>query len=420
MRTRAAIVRRAADLFADQGFHNTSIDAIAKAAGASRATVYQYFRSKDDILAELADQCRPALIAHAERFGALAPDERGLQSLRTWLSDLADLYDLYTVVFVVFPGVGMHQEVPAASPDGGVGDAYLNAITAEVCRAGVTGLDAADMAAAVLRVAHMVNLYRSRRMFGLGSSTATTESLAIALLRLLFPAWQPAATAASTRPRATASTIAAPPARPVIAPASSTTTVRLDVLAAASALFAEHGYHAVSMEDIALAAQVGRTTLYRHFSTKVAVLAELTDWAVLEGGELWTELHQLAVTGATPTGLRGWLSRYVHYHRSYGAVIRAWYDGTVAEQLPEDIVSQGLGGFHAAVHSLLATAELPPGIDEDVAAAFFLAVLGRLSEMTVSRHPDFSDYDAAGLMYTVVQRALLSADPAFAEPPVKS
>jgi AcrR family transcriptional regulator len=42
MGTRQKIVRRANDLFVVHGYHGTSIEAIAKAVGGSRATVYQW------------------------------------------------------------------------------------------------------------------------------------------------------------------------------------------------------------------------------------------------------------------------------------------------------------------------------------------------------------------------------------------
>ena len=48
------IVTRAAwDLFLDQGFSATSMDAIAKAAGVSKATLYAYFPSKEALFASL-------------------------------------------------------------------------------------------------------------------------------------------------------------------------------------------------------------------------------------------------------------------------------------------------------------------------------------------------------------------------------
>ena len=43
----------ALELFAKRGFHNTSISAIAKAAGVSKGLLYNYYDSKDDLLYQL-------------------------------------------------------------------------------------------------------------------------------------------------------------------------------------------------------------------------------------------------------------------------------------------------------------------------------------------------------------------------------
>ncbi len=51
--TREHLLAAAMSLIGTKGFHATSIDDIAKAAGSSRATVYSYFDTKDAILAEL-------------------------------------------------------------------------------------------------------------------------------------------------------------------------------------------------------------------------------------------------------------------------------------------------------------------------------------------------------------------------------
>jgi AcrR family transcriptional regulator len=50
---------------------------------------------------------------------------------------------------------------------------------------------------------------------------------------------------------------------------------RVRLLAAASEKFCQQGYFSVSVEDIASAAGVSRMTLYRHFSGKAALTAEL-------------------------------------------------------------------------------------------------------------------------------------------------
>jgi hypothetical protein len=87
-------------------------------------------------------------------------------------------------------------------------------------------------------------------------------------------------------------------------------------------------------------------------------------------------------------------------------VIRAWFDGTVSEQLSGADVDHGIGSIHQAVAVLLSTVDLPFGIDADVAGAVFVAVLGRMSEPTVASTPS-SDERAALLMVTLLRRALL-------------
>jgi hypothetical protein len=66
-----------------------------------------------------------------------------------------------------------------------------------------------------------------------------------------------------------------------------------------------------------------------------------------------------------------------------------------------------MGGFHVAVTALLDAVRLPRGVDPPVAAAVFLSVLGRMTELSMSRRRDVSDYDTATLMLLVLQRALL-------------
>ena len=45
----AALLRAAGRVFAEKGFHSTTIDDIAVAAGVSRPTVYAYTRSKGQL-----------------------------------------------------------------------------------------------------------------------------------------------------------------------------------------------------------------------------------------------------------------------------------------------------------------------------------------------------------------------------------
>lgn len=405
LHTRESIVRGAARLFLDRGFHGTSIEAIAKAAGGSRATVYQYFEDKSDIYRELAAQCVPAVLEHAGELKSLGPDATGISNLHRWLDRWTALYDEHAVVLLAFPGLGLSPDIVSGAED--VLNRYLEAVSRRAREASVEGLVPEDAAAAVVRVAHMVNLYRYRRMWGLPSASGVTASLTVALQLLLFP--DTAHTVLEVvRVNADPPAVADCARRAALAPAEpppSVSPIRSDIVAAGSALFAERGYYAVSMEDIASAANVSRATLYRHFGTKGAILSELTQWALVESAGLAADLQRLAGRGATRASMHAWLGHYVRFHRSYGAVIQTWYDGALNRQLA-DAVKACLGPFQQAATALLARSGLPEAIDLRVGAAIFLSVLGRMTDMTMARRSTDSDYDSADLMLVVLTRAL--------------
>ncbi|MEB3022720.1 TetR/AcrR family transcriptional regulator [[Mycobacterium] crassicus] len=53
--TRGAIEQAARELFAERGFHGTTLADITSAAGKSTAVLYRYFSDKEDLLAALAE-----------------------------------------------------------------------------------------------------------------------------------------------------------------------------------------------------------------------------------------------------------------------------------------------------------------------------------------------------------------------------
>lgn len=55
-RSREKIVAAALELFANNGFHSTSISQVAKVAGVSKGLIYNYFESKDDLLKGVFEQ----------------------------------------------------------------------------------------------------------------------------------------------------------------------------------------------------------------------------------------------------------------------------------------------------------------------------------------------------------------------------
>ncbi|MBP0446756.1 TetR/AcrR family transcriptional regulator [Roseomonas sp. SSH11] len=84
---RAAILSAGARLFMGVGYASVSMDAVAKEAGVSKATVYAHFSSKEALFgAIVGDRCS-AIAAQAEELASQAPSAQGaLRELgRLWM-----------------------------------------------------------------------------------------------------------------------------------------------------------------------------------------------------------------------------------------------------------------------------------------------------------------------------------------------
>jgi AcrR family transcriptional regulator len=86
-----------------------------------------------------------------------------------------------------------------------------------------------------------------------------------------------------------------PPGVPALPPRLAAGGTRGRILLAGLGLFAEHGFHGTSIRDIAAGAAVQSASLYAHFPSKEAILAEL----VLVGHE---EHHTRLVTALLDSG----------------------------------------------------------------------------------------------------------------------
>ncbi|WP_255413008.1 TetR/AcrR family transcriptional regulator [Mycobacterium hubeiense] len=396
MHTRDRILRCAAEVFLQNGFHGASIDMIAAATGASRATVYQYFADKEAIFGELARDSARAVLEHAESLGPLKPTADGLANLTTWMHGWADIYDAHAAVFAEYPGIGTVMGLTVVDSQS-VPEKFRQRITERLRSAPLHGLELDDAAAALMRLPHMINLYRYRGMYGLPSRATVSNSLAIALQAMLFPDAEHSTTSVTIAPGPTATA-------PRAAAEETISPIRQDVLRASSALFAERGYYAVRMEEIAAAADVSRATLYRHFSTKDLIFAELTRTAVREIEHHAAALKRLAAETVDIEAFSHWTLDYVRFHRAYSGVIRAWFDGTVAERLPDAGATDGVAAMHDAVSALLSTSSLPEGMDSATAAAVVLATLGRMTEPTAAGD---GDLHAAEVIVALLCRSLL-------------
>lgn len=74
--THAALLDAAEQLFAEQGYKQTSIASIAERAGTSRATFYVYFSSREEVFHALAERVRDEVLAVQRTAGRGSGDPR--------------------------------------------------------------------------------------------------------------------------------------------------------------------------------------------------------------------------------------------------------------------------------------------------------------------------------------------------------
>lgn len=100
------------------------------------------------------------------------------------------------------------------------------------------------------------------------------------------------------------------------------------LLDAARQLFAEHGYAATTVDQIADAAGANRATLYLHFDGKEAVAQELSEAMWDSSRELFGRLGRLP-SWSRPQ-LRAWLEANAERWPSYAALLASLREATVA------------------------------------------------------------------------------------------
>ena len=88
--THSAIRDGAMELFADRGFARTTIDQIAEAANVSRATVFSYFPTKEEIV---FGEGGAAIDDLAARLRERAHHQTTIAVVRSWLGDLAGWFE---------------------------------------------------------------------------------------------------------------------------------------------------------------------------------------------------------------------------------------------------------------------------------------------------------------------------------------
>ncbi len=68
-RSRASVIRAATDLLVESGPSAVTMDAIVARSGVSKATIYRHWKSRDDVLMSVIEECAPVLEASDPALG---------------------------------------------------------------------------------------------------------------------------------------------------------------------------------------------------------------------------------------------------------------------------------------------------------------------------------------------------------------
>lgn len=368
-RTRQQILDTALLRFTEDGFQGTSMEDIAVAAETSRATLYQYFESKEAIFLELMQSTGAAIMRVTRRLGPLGPTAEGFDNLHWWLGEWSWVFDRYATMFIQWANVSSPK-----NPLRPLMDQWATAHNVHFSKAlRLGGLDEAQAhiwANLVIAVTNRYNYIRHVYRPGL-TDTQMLDSLAIALQLAVFPDTPRAVLVAgphsidgaeTSRPATTPPLRAEPlstlPETEQILPddpfdglsAQASRTVRT-LLDAAGRVFAEVGYDFANVDQIVTEAGVARGTFYRYFDDKLQVLTALANECAASMAGPITELASLE-EHADPAALRATLRQFLEQHDRYSGVLRAWTEGVPVEAsvlAPSRIIINELG---AAVRAL--------------------------------------------------------------------
>ncbi len=403
-RTQQRILEAALQVFADAGYHSCSIDRIAKVAGCSRVSVYQYFASKEDVFRHLAAQVEREVTASTEALEPVTADAEGWAALRGWVGRYGEIYDRYEPVFQAFRAAA-ESDAEVAGWSTTAGERTTALLRGRVVDSDLPARRLTPVVRLVLdgvaRTADVVGILRSAAPASFPRDRVD-DALADVAHRALFGRVDPV----NVHPRGPK-----PPAiefGPVMlgllsqdgAHEGLTAAGRrtLEALTTAGAdVLVRRGFHGTRIDDVVDAAGVSHGAFYRYFENKEQLARVLAVRAMGRVSEAFAEIPELVGDDDQGAELRRWLRRYNAAQAREAAVIRVWVDAAHADQtLGRDSAAAYDWGRRAMARRLAAR-----GFgDVDTEAVILVALLGSFGD----RERSAASLEAVALL---IERGLL-------------
>lgn len=320
---RQEILEIAAKLFASTGYRGTSLQNVADAAGILPGSLYHHFASKEALAVELVEAFHEDLGGAAQAFEPAADPLDALRQFAELIARVGDrhqaalqlcVYDAPTSASATFHEVVRHEpavlqrrwrEVTRrAVEDGRFRRAAVDERLLRVCLR--HGASAATMLPTprydpVAWADQLVDLMFDGLVVGEPALVALDSSTTSEVVRKVAAGWQEAAVTRRQNRRQL-------------------------ILDAARHEFARRGFEATTIRDVAEAAGVPASSLYRHFDSKTTMLSEIIEQF---SHQLLGGFHDVIDAGATATErLDGLIWLMIHAGRTFRSeyqIVKAWW-----------------------------------------------------------------------------------------------
>ncbi|NMO02769.1 TetR/AcrR family transcriptional regulator [Gordonia sp. TBRC 11910] len=105
---------------------------------------------------------------------------------------------------------------------------------------------------------------------------------------------------------------------------------RARLIEAARAHFCEHGYAAVTIDDVAADVGCSRATFYLHFPSKLAILQAVSEDDVQSATEFYDGLDKVLATGSRDV-FAAWVTDAIAWFTEHKDMLAAWNEATALE-----------------------------------------------------------------------------------------
>ena len=371
-RARLEILDAARHLFAERGFHGTTVEAIGQASGRSGASVYQYFEGKAAIFGVFADELSDEVLASARELGSTEVAGTGaveLAELEKRIVRLSEVLGRHSTTFRLWPVAEQSDPALQGSSLRFV-ESFADALRPRLEAAGVPADRRRAFAIALGAMVQWSHSTRSERTPFLDKDVLDGV-LAGVVHRALFALPDRAGTLSVPGPlevprpegaRRTEDSRAVPGVRRPVTERGRATLDR--ILVGATTEFRRNGFTGTSVNDIAAAAGVSHGSVYTYWPDLGSLFATLAHEAAVELGD---HIDQATAGFADTAEACAWVESWLDFVGRHGTVLHTWTHEVLEDENLGPLARDMELYVNAFMDAVLRSAPTAGTVDEDAA-----------------------------------------------------